>query len=167
MIEAINASISTASSVRAIAQQASAVESLAANPARVQRVPMVTNYSSKYVQISPDIKPIFVVRDTDTGESLRQFPTEGQIRAYQRAQQVRDASMQAHRYSKEASSASSDEAAVLLENSVQFKDLRKEVKQKIADAPPQPLPGQTRAEVDVKGDTGSTAGPEVGFSTQV
>ena len=165
MIEAINASISTAASVRAIAQQVTSTESLSANPARVQKVSTASNYSSKYVQLAPDIKPIFVVRDTSTGESIRQFPTEGQIRAYQRAQQVRDAATAAVRPKVDAPQANTAEAAVLLESSVQYKEVRAEVKK--VDAPPPPLPGQTKAEVKVDGDTGADVKTPTRFSTDV
>lgn len=165
MIEAVNASISTAASVRAIAQQVSTSESLSANPGRVQKV-AAANYTSNYIQLTPDIKPIFVVRDISTGESIRQFPTEGQIRAYQRAQQVRDAAQSASKPPVEATQMKkTDEAAVLLESSVQFKEVRAEVKK--VDAPPPPVPGQTKAEVKVGGDTGSDVKVETRFTADV
>ena len=165
MIEAINASISTSASVKAIAQQVSSTESLSANPARIQKVATSSNYSSKYVQLAPDIKPIFVVRDTSTGESIRQFPTEGQIRAYQRAPQVRDASAAAVRPNVDVPQANTQEAAVLLESSVQYKEIRAEVKK--VDAPPPPLPGQTKVEVKTGGDTGAEVKTPTRFSADV
>ncbi len=164
MIEAINASISTAASVKAIAQQVSSSESLSANPGRVQKV-AAANYSSNYIQLTPDIKPIFVVRDTSTGESIRQFPTEGQIRAYQRAQQARDASAAASQPKVEATQARTAEAAILLESSVEFKEIRAEVKK--ADAPPPPLPGQTKVEVKTGGDTGGEVKAQPRFQADV
>lgn len=163
MIEAVNASISTAQSVRAVAQQMSAVESLAAKPVTVQKVSMSTQYTSQYVELAPDIKPIFILRDTDTGESIRQFPTEGQIRAYQRAQQAREAASQP--LTKPDTASSTEEAAVLVESSVQFKEVRQEVKK--AEAPPAPLPGQTKAEINVDGDTGGDVKVKTTFSTSL
>lgn len=167
MIEGVNASISTASAVRAVAQQVSSAESLSANPSRVQKAAIGTAYSSKYVELAPDIKPIFIVRDTDTGESIRQFPTESQIRAYQRAQQSRDAAAQSSNSRSNTRAVSTEEAAQLVESSVEFKEVRKEIKK--VDAPPPPLPGQTKAEVKVGGDTGSDVPAQVktSFSADV
>ena len=169
MIEAVNAAISTAPSVRAMAQQVATVESFSANPANIQKAAMSTAYSSKYIQLAPDIKPIFVVRDTSTGEAVRQFPTEGQIRAYQRAQESRANAQAASKQTAEIGGNDYEKAAVLVESSVQFKEVRKQIKQ--PDAPPPPLPGQTKVEVksdfqaDIKlpgtvktGGTGKTGG---------
>jgi hypothetical protein len=167
MIEGVNASISTASAVRAVAQQVSSAESLSANPSRVQKAAIGTAYSSKYVELAPDIKPIFIVRDSDTGESIRQFPTESQIRAYQRAQQSRDAATQASTVKVSRQSVSTEEATQLVKSSVEFKEVRKEIKK--VDAPPPPLPGQTKTEVNVGGDTGAEVKAQVktSFSTDV
>lgn len=163
MIEAVNASISVAPSVRAVAQQVSTAESFSANPAQIQKVAVGTNYSSQYIRLAPDTKPIFVVRDTSTGESIKQYPTEGQLRAYQRAQQSQQAAAQNAQFRSEVQGTSSEEAAVLVESSVQYKDVRADVKK--SEAPPAPLPGQTTAEVNTGGDTGSDQKTEVRFST--
>ena len=56
------------------------------------------------------------------------------------------------------------EAEFLVESSVQYKEVRKEVKQQ-SDTPPAPLPGHTTAEVNVGGDTGGDHKAEVRFST--
>lgn len=164
MIEAVNASISVAPSVRAVAQQMSTAESFAANPANIQKVAIGTNYSSQYIRLAPDTKPIFIVRDTSTGESIKQYPTESQLRAYQRAQQNQQAATQNAQFRAEVQGTSSEEAAVLVESSVQYKEVRKEVKEQ-SDAPPAPLPGHTTAEVNVGGDTGGDHKAEVRFST--
>lgn len=170
MIEAVNASLSTASAVRAVAQQVSSAESLTANPARIQKAAVSTAYSSKYVELAPDIKPIFILRDTDTGESIRQFPTESQIRAYQRAQQSRDAAAanaayRQQRTAEAVNSGATEEAAQLVESSVQFREVRKEIKK--SDTPPAPLPGQTRAEIKTEGDTGGEVPASTGFTADV
>ncbi len=145
MIEAVNAAISTAPSVRAMAQQVASVESFSANPANIQKAAMSTAYSSKYIQLAPDIKPIFVVRDTNTGEAVRQFPTEGQIRAYQRAQESRANAKAEAQFEAQIGGNDAAKAAVLVESSVQYKEVRQQIKQ--PDAPPPPLPGQTKVEV--------------------
>lgn len=165
MIEAVNASISVAPSVRAVAQQITTAESFSANPAQIQKAAVGNNYSSQYIRLAPDTKPIFVVRDTDTGESIKQYPTESQLRAYQRAQQNQSAAAQNAQFRAEMQGTSSDEAAVLVESSVQFKEVRAEVKK--AEAPPAPLPGQTTAQVNPDGDTGAEVKTPVKFSTEV
>lgn len=165
MIEAVNASISVAPSVRAVAQQITTAESFSANPAQIQKVAVGTNYSSQYIRLAPDTKPIFVVRDTSTGESIKQYPTESQLRAYQKAQNAQQAAAQNAQFRAEVQGTSSDEAAVLVQSSVQFKEVRSDVKK--SEAPPAPLPGQTTAEINVGGDTGSDVKAPVKFSTEV
>lgn len=145
MIEAVNAVISTAPSVRAMAQQVASAESFSANPANLQKAAMTTAYSSKYIQLAPDIKPIFVVRDTNTGESVRQFPTEAQIRAYQRAQESRATAKAQAQVETQIGGNDAAKAQALAESSVQYKEVRQQIKQ--PDAPPPPLPGQTKVEV--------------------
>lgn len=146
-----------------MAQQVATAESF--TPTKIQNASLSTSYSSKYIELAPDIKPIFIVRDTDTGESIRQFPTEGQIRAYQRAQQAQAAAAQAFQPKVPTAETSTEEAAVLVESSVQYKEARQEIKK--VDAPPAPLPGHTRAEVKTGGDTGSDVKVETTFSTSV
>lgn len=145
MIEAVNAAISTAPSVRAMAQQVAASESFSANPSNIQKAAISTAYSSKYIELAPDIKPIFIVRDTSTGESVRQFPTEAQIRAYQRAQESRANAKFEAQFEAQIGGNDAEKAAVLAQSSVQYKEVRKQIKQ--PDAPPPPLPGQTKIEV--------------------
>lgn len=127
MIEAVNAAVSNAQMVRAVAEQTASTQSFAANPTRIQTAGVTAPYLSPHVDLNGgSSKPILVVRDSETGDRIRQFPTEGQIRAYQRAQanQVRaEASAQA-----EAQFRAQQQSADLVENSVQYRQARQEVK---------------------------------------
>ena len=87
MLEAVNSVLSNAPLLKP-SQANSAPKSV-----QVQRADYVkvdtANYASRDVRLdvgSP--KPILQIRDTSTGKSLKQFPTEGQIRAYAQAQAV-------------------------------------------------------------------------------
>ncbi len=142
MIEAINASISTAPSVRAIAEEATSSQSFAANPARLQKAGVTAPYLSPHVKLSPGSKPIFVVRDSDTGSQIRQFPTEAQIRAYKRAIEVR-AQAQPSVTSQEKT-VSPEQVKQIIETSVQFKEERAAAE----PAEQQTLPGQSTGEYE-------------------
>ena len=86
MLEAVNSVLSNASSTRTSAEQVSTVRAFAANPERVQEAarPSVT----RTITIDNDInRAILEIRDNGSGDVVRQFPTEGQLRAYQTAQQ--------------------------------------------------------------------------------
>ncbi len=130
MIEAVNASLMGSGAVRAVAEQVSSAQSLAANPARVQKAAVSAPYLSPYVRLNPDTKPVMVLRDSDTGASLTQYPTPAQIRAYQSAQaQARVVAAQANA-TPEGSSAvqnevSFEEAKAVLQASVQYQEFRK------------------------------------------
>ncbi len=87
MIEAVNSALSNASANRNTVDQQSTVRSTAANPNRVQeaaRVPFVSPAISIDKQSN---RAIIQIRDSDTGDVIRQFPTEGQLKAYQTAQE--------------------------------------------------------------------------------
>jgi hypothetical protein len=76
MIEAVNAVVANASLLRGSAEQASVARSFAANPARVQEViqaPYVSPFI--YVDVNYD-KAVLQIRDSDTGDVLKQFPSE-------------------------------------------------------------------------------------------
>ena len=126
MIEAINASISTAAPVmRAIAEEVSTSQT--ANPVRVQKAAIAAPYLSPHVRLAPDTKPIFVVRDVETGAQLKQFPTEAQIRAYQKAGQARS-QVQTQTTDGEAKMITPEQAKMMIETSVQYKEERAAVK---------------------------------------
>ncbi|MBL8639473.1 MAG: hypothetical protein JNK24_03860 [Alphaproteobacteria bacterium] len=131
MIEAVAANVSSASSLRAIAEQTSTTQSFSSNPNRIQAAAIVAPYLSPHVDLNGgNSKPIFVVRDAETGSNIRQFPTEGQIRAYQRAKEAQaraldEASIAAQFEHHETKSQSH---ADLVESSVEFRQLRQQIK---------------------------------------
>ncbi len=125
MIEAINASISNAPVVRAIAAEVSTSQS--ANPVRIQKAAVTAPYLSPHVRLSPNAKPVFVVRDVETGTQIKQFPSEAQIRAYQKAGEVK-AQVQAQLTGGEAKTVTPEQARIMVETSVQYKEERAAVK---------------------------------------
>ncbi len=135
MIEAINASISNAQLVRSVATEASTSQS--ANPVRIQKAAIVAPYLSPHVRLAPNSKPVFVVRDLETGTQIKQFPTEAQIRAYQKASQSKP---EIQPLTGEAKEMTSDEARIMIKTSVEFKEERAAVKYQ-ADLP---MPGQKK-----------------------
>lgn len=94
MIEAVNSVLSNASLSRGAAEQQSASRSYAANPERVQeaaRVPYISNHISVDAKYQ---KAVLQIRDSDTGDVVRQFPTESQLKAYRTAQEFVERSEQ-------------------------------------------------------------------------
>lgn len=88
MIEGVNASIASASVARVTAVQADAAVSYAENPTQVQRIAQAP-YVSPYISMDYTYdKAILQIRDSDSGEVVRQIPTDNQLRAYNRSQQV-------------------------------------------------------------------------------
>lgn len=89
MIEATNSVLSNASVTKAVAQQQSTAKSLTANPQRVQETAARAPYISPYVSIDRGSnRAVLQIRDSDTGDVLRQYPTESQLRAYRNAQEA-------------------------------------------------------------------------------
>lgn len=87
MIEAVNSVLSNAPYTKAVVQQQSAVNSFAANPDRVQQASMQAPYISLYIKVDTNFdKAVLQIRDSDTGDVVRQIPTESQLEAYRRAQ---------------------------------------------------------------------------------
>ncbi len=88
MIEGVNASIASASVARVTAVQADAAASYAENPTQVQRIAQAP-YVSPYISMDYTYdKAILQIRDSDSGEVVRQIPTDSQLRAYNRSQQA-------------------------------------------------------------------------------
>ncbi len=86
MIEAVNSVLSNAVLARGSAEQQSVARSFAANPEKVQEVaqaPFVSPYISVNVNYN---KAVLQIRDGDTGDVVRQFPSESQLEAYRKAQ---------------------------------------------------------------------------------
>lgn len=87
MIEAVNSVLSNAPFTKAVVEQQSVVTSFAANPERVQQAPAQAPYISLYIKVDTNFdKAILQIRDGDTGDVVRQIPTESQLEAYRRAQ---------------------------------------------------------------------------------
>ncbi len=88
MIEAVNSVLSNAAVTSRVAEQQSTARSYAANPEKIQEVAK-TPYVSPYISIDRNSnKAILQIRDSDTGDVVNQYPTEGQLKAYQAAQQA-------------------------------------------------------------------------------
>lgn len=86
MIEAVNSVISNAVLARGSAEQQSVVRSYAANPEKVQEVAQAP-YVSPYISMNIDYnKAVLQIRNSDTGDVIRQFPSESQLEAYRKAQ---------------------------------------------------------------------------------
>ncbi len=87
MLEAVNSVLSNAQYTRAVAEQQSVVNSYAANPERVQQASTQAPYLSLYIKVDTNFdKAILQIRDNQSGDVLRQIPTESQLEAYRRAQ---------------------------------------------------------------------------------
>ncbi len=133
MIEAVNAVVSNSSLLRSVAEQTSTTQVLSANPSKVQSAAIIAPYLSPHVDYNGgNSKPIFVVRDSSTGETIKQFPSESQIRAYTKAAQVREQVMvQAQFQSSDNGYAESQalKSADFAKSSIEFKAARQAVKQ--------------------------------------
>lgn len=87
MIEAVNSVLSNVQASRGVVEQQSTARSLSANPDKTQEVAK-TPYVSPYISIDRQSnRAILQIRDSDTGDVVRQFPTEGQLKAYRTAQE--------------------------------------------------------------------------------
>jgi uncharacterized FlaG/YvyC family protein len=87
MIEAVNSVISNAPVNRAAVETQTTARSLSANPEKTQEVAK-TPYVSPYISIDRQYnRAVLQIRDSDTGDVVRQFPTEGQLKAYRAAQE--------------------------------------------------------------------------------
>lgn len=76
MIEAVNSVVASASALRAQAEQASAARSFTANPERTQEV-VQAPYVSPYISMDVNYnKAVLQIRDGDTGDVLKQFPSD-------------------------------------------------------------------------------------------
>lgn len=91
MIEAVNSVVSNASVSRGVAEQQSAARSYASNPEKTQEATSQTPYISQHIKVDSTYnKAVLQIRDSDTGDVVRQFPTEGQLKAYRTAQEFVD-----------------------------------------------------------------------------
>lgn len=89
MLEAVNSVLSNAPYTKAVVDQQSVARSFAANPSNVQAAPVIAPYVSLYIKVDVNFdKALLQMRDRDTGDVVRQIPSEVQLEAYRRAQQV-------------------------------------------------------------------------------
>ena len=86
MLEAVNSVLQSAPVIRGNAEQVSTAASFAANPDRVQKIPQAP-YISPYIHMDVDLGAVLQLRDSETGDVLRQIPSEATIEARQRFQQ--------------------------------------------------------------------------------
>lgn len=82
MLEAVTPVIQNAQVIRAVAETAAASESVAANPDRAQRTAPQAPYVSPYIFMDVNYdKAVLQIRNSDTGDVLRQFPSESRLQA--------------------------------------------------------------------------------------
>lgn len=160
MIEAVNAVVSNSQVLRSIAEQTSTTQNLAANPSRIQTAAISAPYLSPHVDYNGgNTKPIFVVRDSSTGETVKQFPSEAQIRAYQKAAAVHEQAMAQAQMQMPGGSGDAEAAAQrsadIARSSIEFKQARQAIKHQNE----QSLPGQKAAKSE--GSTGTTGSTKV------
>ncbi len=87
MLEAVNSVLSNAPLTKAVVQQQSVATSFSANPARIQEASLQAPYISLYIKVDTNFdRAVLQIRDSDTGDVVRQIPTESQLEAYRRAQ---------------------------------------------------------------------------------
>ena len=109
MIEAVKSTLSASTATRNVAAQNSTANSLSANPEKVQEAARAP-YVSPYIAIDRGSnRAVVQIRDSDTGDVVRQFPTQGQLSAYQTAQEFSDRLEQAPAESSDVSAPSSSE----------------------------------------------------------
>jgi len=88
MIEAVNSVLSNASSTRTAVEQQSTTRTTAVNPDKIQETAR-TPFVSPYISLDRSSnRAILQIRDSDTGDVVRQYPTESQLRAYRNAQEA-------------------------------------------------------------------------------
>jgi hypothetical protein len=90
MIEAVNSVVANSSLLRGAAEQASVARSLTANPERVQEVARAP-YVSPFIYVDVNYnKAVLQIRDSETGDVMKQFPSEQtmEVRARQAAVQA-------------------------------------------------------------------------------
>lgn len=106
MLEAVNSVLQSAPLVRAQAEQVSTADSFAANPDRVQKAPPKAPYISPYIHFDVNFdEAVLQIRDSSTGDVLRQFPSEPILQNRQRQAARAEAASQ-ESASKAASTAS-------------------------------------------------------------
>lgn len=171
MIEAVNMSLSTSSMNRVVAAQTAAAANAPDPAAPVKlNVGVSAPYLSPHVNLVGFRKPIFIIRDSETGAHIRQFPSENQIKAYQRAQEVGEQLARRSANTETVDAAqykAAQQQALVAESSVQFKQARTEVQVQVAQQQSAPAPAQLKqpASTGSTGSKGSSSSSSEGSST--
>jgi hypothetical protein len=91
MIEAVNSVLANASLLRGHAEQGSSARSFTANPDRIQEAPQAP-FVSPYIIVDTNFdQAVLQIRDSNTGDVLRQFPSESALRARQSQEALENA----------------------------------------------------------------------------
>jgi uncharacterized FlaG/YvyC family protein len=105
MIEAVNSVLSNAPAVRSSVEQNSTARSQSANPEKTQEAAK-TPYVSPYISIdSQSNRAVLQIRDSNTGDVVTQYPSEGQLKAYQSAQRLSSQAKEAENEATQQTSA--------------------------------------------------------------
>jgi hypothetical protein len=93
MIEGINASLVSTQASRVAAEAVTTAKSYAANPDKIQQAPIAKPYISPFVKVdaNAEIRAVLQLRDSNSGEVIRQFPTDRQLQAFARSQEILNA----------------------------------------------------------------------------
>lgn len=85
MIDAVSAVTLNFSSLRGSAEQVASARSYAANPEKIQEAAQAP-YISPYIHVDVDFdRAVLQIRDSDTGDVVRQFPSESEMESRRRA----------------------------------------------------------------------------------
>lgn len=85
MIEAANSVALNFSTLRGNAEQVASARSYASNPEKIQEVAQAP-YVSPYIYVDVDFdRAVLQIRDSDTGDVVRQFPSESELESRRRA----------------------------------------------------------------------------------
>lgn len=113
MIEAVNSVIANASLLRGNTEQTDVTRSYAVNPESLQKAPSTPQapYISPFIHVDTNYnKAVLLIRDSDTGDVVRQFPSESALEARQR-DSLRRASGQDDTSSSQSVSSGSGESS--------------------------------------------------------
>lgn len=118
MIEAVNSAIANSTLVRAAAEQAapsrsSAVENVVQQAAESAPSVVLAPYVSPFIYVDNQFKKaVLQIRDSDTGEVQRQFPSEETLRARVAAQEIaQEAALRPERAEESSAVSSGDRAS--------------------------------------------------------
>jgi hypothetical protein len=89
MLEAVYTVLQSTHLTRGSADQVSTATSFASNPDSIQKIPQAP-YISPYIHVDIDKGAVLQIRDSDTGDVVRQIPSETTLEARQRFQQQID-----------------------------------------------------------------------------